>query len=69
MSEFYVGQPVRVSDGTKEPPKHHTKKHGAWELRNYDGFVNQVDDDRVVIGRQLKSRVCIAQSHKHVHPR
>lgn len=30
---------IKVSDGMKEPPKHHTKKHASWKHRNYVGFL------------------------------
>lgn len=33
------GDKVHVSDGTQEPPKHHSKKHRSWSFRNYTGFL------------------------------
>lgn len=69
MKALQIGQPVTVCDMSKEPPKHHTRKHSAWKTRNYDGFVSQVHDDHVVVGRQVKSRVAIAQPLSIVKPR
>lgn len=33
------GQVIYVSNGEKEPPKHHTRKHKTWSFRNYRGYV------------------------------
>jgi len=45
-SQFSVGDRVRVSDGTKEPPKHHSRKLSSWKGRNYTGAVDEVEEPR-----------------------
>jgi len=45
-SQFSVGDRVQVSDGTKQPPKHHSKKLGSWKGRNYTGKVEEVAEPR-----------------------
>lgn len=44
---FFEGQAVRVSNSEPEPPKHHTRKHGDWSCRNYDGTVYSVESDSI----------------------
>ena len=39
FEQLIKGQRIHISNGEKEPPKHHTKKHKSWYLRNYVGFV------------------------------
>ena len=40
FEQLKKGQTIFVSNGEKEPPKHHTRKHKTWSLRNYKGFVH-----------------------------
>ena len=42
---FEKGDKVSVSDGTKEPPKHHKRKHATWEFNNFTGWVHRVEKD------------------------
>ena len=42
---FNKGDKVQVSDGTVEPPKRHTRKHSAWEMNNFTGWVHRVEKD------------------------
>lgn len=39
FEQLTKGQRFHVSNGETEPPKHHTRKHKSWSLRNYVGFV------------------------------
>ncbi|WP_199438699.1 hypothetical protein [Vibrio owensii] len=45
LTELQVGMKVKISDGTKEPPKHHTKKHSDWSYRNRIGYVYSVEPE------------------------
>lgn len=47
--EFKKNDLVTVSDGTPKPPKHHTRKLGNWECRNYKGVVWRADDGEVCV--------------------
>jgi hypothetical protein len=41
FEQLEKGQAIFVSNGENEPPKHHTKKHKRWSLRNYKGFLHR----------------------------
>ncbi|MDI4654259.1 MULTISPECIES: hypothetical protein [Pseudoalteromonas] len=41
FEQLATGQVIFVSNGEKEPPKHHTRKHKSWSFRNYQGFVHR----------------------------
>lgn len=32
------GTALTISDGTPQPPKHHTKKLAAWKIKNHTGY-------------------------------
>lgn len=38
------GTPIRISDGTKQPPKHHTKKLSSWSYNNFNGYFYELND-------------------------
>jgi len=61
MSNFKKGDPVRVSNGEKEPPKHHTRKHAKWRFRNYDGFFHEYDSmGYIMVDESGKGVVAVA---------
>ncbi|EGQ9284349.1 hypothetical protein F7U66_00580 [Vibrio parahaemolyticus] len=45
LSDLKVGMLVSISNGEKEPPKHHTKKHKLWSSRNRKGYVFSVEPE------------------------
>jgi hypothetical protein len=46
-----IGKPVRITDDTPEPPKHHTAKLRRWRYRNYTGTLRQVQSLFIVVVR------------------
>ena len=43
LNTLKKGQLVKISNGEKEPAKHHTKKHAAWEQYNRQGYVYEYE--------------------------
>ena len=65
---FTRGQRVIVSDGTPEPPKHHTRKHASWSMRNYHGYFDRYDKlmDKVMVDESGKGVMCVGHHPNHV---
>lgn len=45
LSTLKKGQLVKISNGEKEPPKHHKKKLSAWQTYNRTGYVYEYEAD------------------------
>lgn len=45
LNTLKKGQLVKISNGEKEPSKHHTKKHAKWETYNRQGYVYEYEAD------------------------
>lgn len=43
LHELKENDQIIISDGTKEPPKHHTRKHFAWRLNNRTCLVHRYE--------------------------
>lgn len=70
MHSYQKGDPVRVSNGEAEPPKHHTRKHAKWCFRNYDGFIHSVDScGRVMVDESGKGALVRSHPPHQVTPR
>lgn len=39
-----IGRKVSVRDGTKPPPKHHSRKLAKWESNNFDGTLQRIEE-------------------------
>lgn len=48
-----IGDIVRVRDGTPLPPARHTRKRKNWELHNFAGFVDKIEDDKAALGPRV----------------
>ncbi|MCY9874031.1 hypothetical protein [Vibrio barjaei] len=42
IEELKRGMRVKMSDGTKEPPKHHTRKHEDWAHNNREVWIHEI---------------------------
>jgi hypothetical protein len=62
-----IGRSVTVSDGAKEPPKHHTKKHSAWRRRNFTGVIYSANDLGVEVMRPESTDYIKMVSHFQWH--
>ena len=49
IKDLKKGMYVRISNGEKEPPKHHNKKHSAWSLKNRTGYIREIEEDYNII--------------------
>lgn len=38
-----IGDFVRCSDGTPQPPAHHKKKLRSWQYHNFTGWIHSMD--------------------------
>lgn len=59
----HIGCSVTISDGAKEPPKHHTNKHRAWRMSNFTGVVHGADDLGVEVLRPESTSYVKLVSH------
>jgi hypothetical protein len=45
LNELKKGTPIRISNGEKQPPKHHTKKLSAWKSKNRVGYFYEYEEE------------------------
>lgn len=43
FSTLQINDLIRISDGTKQPPKHHSKKFRRWAMTNQTCLFNGLD--------------------------
>ncbi|AZS26281.1 hypothetical protein [Vibrio anguillarum] len=54
FSSLMKNEVVKISDGSIEPPKHHTKKHARWHNKNRTVLVHRFEPAYGLLG--VKSR-------------
>lgn len=49
LSTLEINDVIRISDGTKQPPKHHTKKLSRWTQKNQTALFHGLEHNNTMI--------------------